>query len=144
MRQIHLYWALVAAVCVTAVTAKVERPVTKLQIGVKHKPASCEAKAVPGDKLHIHYRGQLLDGTVFDESYKRGTPFSFTLGKGEVIKGWDQGINGMCVGEVRKLKIPPALAYGSRGSPPTIPADSSLIFETKLISIEGKETSSEL
>ncbi|KAK9827410.1 hypothetical protein WJX74_000337 [Apatococcus lobatus] len=144
MRAQMLSSLLLIVLTLVTVSAKVEQPVTKLQIGIKQKAASCEAKAVTGDRLHIHYRGQLLDGTIFDESYKRGTPFSFTLGKGEVIKGWDQGINGMCVGEVRKLKIPPALGYGSSGAPPTIPADATLIFETKLVSIEGKEASAEL
>ncbi len=66
-------------------------------------------------------QGALTDGTVFDSSYKRGDPISFTLGKGQVIKGWDQGIAGMCVGEKRKLRIPPHLGYGEHGSPPKIP-----------------------
>ncbi|KAL3151684.1 hypothetical protein ABBQ38_012669 [Trebouxia sp. C0009 RCD-2024] len=109
--------------------------VTKLQIGVKHKPSTCDKKAKAGDKVAVHYSGALTDGSVFDSSYTRGDPISFTLGQGQVIKGWDQGISGMCVGEKRKLRIPPHLGYGDRGSPPKIPGGSTLVFDTELMSI---------
>nr|XP_043610760.1 FK506-binding protein 2-like [Erigeron canadensis] len=115
--------------------------VTELQIGVKHKPASCEMQAHKGDKIKVHYRGKLTDGTVFDSSFERGTPFEFVLGSGQVIKGWDQGLLGMCVGEKRKLKIPAKMGYGDQGSPPKIPGGATLIFDTELISVNGKGSS---
>ncbi|MBA0549225.1 hypothetical protein Golob_020273, partial [Gossypium lobatum] len=68
--------------------------------------------------------GKLTDGTVFDSSFERGDPIEFELGSGQVIKGWDQGLLGMCVGEKRKLKIPAKLGYGDHGSPPKIPGNS--------------------
>eukprot|EP00244_Chara_vulgaris_P012462 TRINITY_DN6564_c0_g1_i4.p1 TRINITY_DN6564_c0_g1~~TRINITY_DN6564_c0_g1_i4.p1 ORF type:complete len:158 (-),score=40.71 TRINITY_DN6564_c0_g1_i4:404-877(-) len=117
--------------------AKQEKEVTQLQIGVKYKPSKCTVKASVGDEVAVHYTGKLVDGTVFDSSLTRGDPISFTLGKGHVIKGWDRGIAGMCLGEKRKLKIPPSLGYGEHGSPPTIPGGATLIFETELISVNG-------
>jgi FKBP-type peptidyl-prolyl cis-trans isomerase len=86
----------------------------------------------------VNYVGTLQNGQKFDSSYDRGTPFSFRLGVGAVIAGWDQGIPGMKVGGKRRLTIPPSLAYGSQGRPPTIPANATLIFEVELISIAGK------
>lgn len=87
--------------------------------------------------LHIHYTGTLLDGTVFDSSEGR-EPLTFTLGSGQVIKGWDRGILGMCVGEIRKLQIPPELAYGESAMG-KIPKNSVLIFSVELIKIERKD-----
>jgi hypothetical protein len=94
--------------------------------------------AAPGDKISVHYVGTLMDGSEFDSSRKRGKPFDFVLGKGQVIKGWDQGVAGMKVGGKRKLVIPPSLAYGARGSPPVIPPNSALQFEVELVAITGK------
>ncbi|KAK9806211.1 hypothetical protein WJX72_005551 [[Myrmecia] bisecta] len=127
--------ACAALLCSVALAATKEKDVTKLQIGVKHKPATCDQKAKAGDTVAVHYRGSLTDGTVFDSSFERGEPIKFTLGQGQVIKGWDQGIAGMCVGEKRKLKIPSDLGYGARGSPPKIPGGATLIFDTELVSI---------
>ncbi|XP_067130190.1 peptidyl-prolyl cis-trans isomerase FKBP2-like [Centruroides vittatus] len=110
----------------------------KLQIGVKKRPEVCDKKSKKGDVLHMHYKGTLEDGTEFDTSYKRGEPLSFTLGSGQVIRGWDQGLLGMCEGEKRKLVIPPDLGYGSAGAPPTIPGDAVLTFEVELVKIERK------
>ncbi len=92
------------------------------------------AEAKAGDKVSVHYVGTLTNGTKFDSSRDRNSPFSFTIGKGEVIQGWDQGIPGMKIGGIRKLTIPPMLAYGetAQGS---IPASSTLIFEVELLSI---------
>jgi len=109
--------------------------VEKLQIGVKYRPEICDRKSKSGDKLSMHYVGTLLDGSEFDSSRKRGEPFVFTLGSGQVIKGWDQGLSGMCIGEKRNLKIPGHLAYGKRGSPPKIPPDATLKFEVELLDI---------
>lgn len=90
-----------------------------------------------GDKVEVHYRGTLeADGTEFDASYNRGKPLNFHVGKGQVIKGWDQGLLDMCIGEKRRLTIQPEWGYGSRGMGP-IPADSVLIFETELVGIAG-------
>ncbi|KAG2602869.1 hypothetical protein PVAP13_5KG712900 [Panicum virgatum] len=119
-------------------SAKKSGDVTELQIGVKHKPESCTLQVHKGDKIKVHYRGTLTDGSVFDSSYDRGDPFEFTLGNGQVIKGWDQGLLGMCVGEKRKLKIPAKMGYGERGSPPKIPGGATLIFDTELIAVNGK------
>lgn len=95
-----------------------------------------EKEAAAGDTVSVHYTGTLEDGTKFDSSLDRGQPITFELGKGRVIKGWDQGIEGMKIGEKRKLTIPPDLAYGAGGSPPAIPPNATLIFETELVSIE--------
>eukprot|EP01132_Coremiostelium_polycephalum_P010754 gene10754-13162_t len=106
----------------------------KLKIGVKFRPKECTRKTVPGDRLKIHYTGTLLNGDKFDSSVDRNDPFEFTLARGEVIKGWDQGLLGMCIGEKRKLTIPPSLGYGDRPAG-KIPAGSHLVFETELIDI---------
>ncbi|KAH7118933.1 FK506-binding protein-like protein 2 precursor [Dendryphion nanum] len=101
------------------------------------KAVPCVRKTEPGDKISVNYKGTLQsDGSQFDSSYDRGQPFTFKLGAGQVIQGWDQGLLGMCIGEGRKLTIPPHMAYGSSGSGP-IPPGSTLIFETELMGIEG-------
>jgi len=115
-----------------------KKAVTKLQIGVKKRVEDCEQRSKKGDSLQMHYTGTLQDGTEFDSSIPRGEPLTFTLGMGQVIKGWDQGLLNMCVGEKRKLVIPPALGYGSSGAPPKIPGDSVLIFEVELVKIDRK------
>ncbi|KAM1265581.1 hypothetical protein ACFX2J_035250 [Malus domestica] len=87
-----------------------------------------------GDEVEVHYTGTLLDGTQFDSSRDGGTPFKFTLGQGQVIKGWDEGIRTMKKGENALFTIPPALAYGESGSPPTIPPSATLQFDVELLS----------
>ncbi|XP_013186102.1 peptidyl-prolyl cis-trans isomerase FKBP2 [Amyelois transitella] len=111
----------------------------KLQIGVKKRPAECPIKSRKGDLLHMHYTGTLEDGTEFDSSIPRGNPLTFTLGSGQVIKGWDQGLIGMCEGEQRKLVIPPELAYGEAGAPPKIPKSATLTFHVDLVKIDRKD-----
>lgn len=85
----------------------------------------------------------MTDGTKFDSSYDRNSPLSFTLGQGRVIQGWEQGLLDMCIGEKRKLTIPPELGYGARGVGP-IPANSELIFDTELVGIAGVPEKDEL
>jgi peptidylprolyl isomerase len=90
-----------------------------------------------GDTVHVQYTGTLMNGTKFDSSYDHGgQPFKFTIGKGEVIKGWDQGVVGMKIGGKRRLRIPADLGYGAAGSPPSIPPNAGLVFEIEMISID--------
>ena len=94
------------------------------------------AIATKGKTVSVHYAGRLTDGTKFDSSYDRGQPIDFHLGAGEVIKGWDQGIEGMKVGGKRKLTIPPDLAYGARGTPGgPIPPNATLVFDVELVGV---------
>ena len=89
-----------------------------------------------GDAVSVHYVGTLENGTKFDSSRDRGQPFSFSLGAGQVIEGWDKGVLGMKIGEVRKLTIPPEMGYGANGIPGAIPENATLIFEVELLGIK--------
>jgi len=131
---------------------------SRLQIGVKKRVDGCEIRSKKGDTLHIHYIGTLQDsGVEFDRS-RRDEPFSFTVGSSQincalsikdsnfnekmgqnrVIKGWEQGVLGMCVGEKRKVVVPPELGYGETGAPPDIPPNAVLAFELELVKIDQR------
>ncbi len=93
--------------------------------------------ATKGKTVSVHYTGVLTNGTKFDSSLDRGQPIVFALGTGRVIKGWDQGIEGMKVGGKRKLTIPPELAYGARGTPGgPIPPNATLVFDVELVAVQ--------
>ena len=91
------------------------------------------AEAKSGSAVKVDYTGTLVDGTKFDSSKDRGQPFTFVIGGGQVIKGWEQGVVGMKVGGRRKLTIPSELGYGREGRPPTIPPNSTLVFDIELL-----------
>lgn len=92
--------------------------------------------AKSGDTVDVHYTGKLKNGTKFDSSVDRGQPFTFPLGAGKVIKGWDEGVAGMKEGGKRTLIIPPQLAYGKRGAGNVIPPDAELTFEVELLKVK--------
>ncbi|MDP3947397.1 MAG: FKBP-type peptidyl-prolyl cis-trans isomerase [bacterium] len=94
------------------------------------------AEARPGNRVTVHYVGTLMNGTKFDSSRDRGEPFAFTLGKGEVIKGWDLGVAGMKMGGKRKLTIASELAYGERGAGGIIGSNETLVFEVELLDVK--------
>jgi FKBP-type peptidyl-prolyl cis-trans isomerase FkpA len=94
------------------------------------------AEALAGKTVSVHYTGWLTDGTKFDSSKDRGQPFSFPLGAGRVIKGWDEGVAGMKVGGKRTLTIPPNLGYGAQGAPGAIPPNATLKFEVELLDVK--------
>jgi len=107
----------------------------ELKMQVTHSPGRCGKIARAGDQLTMHYTGKLSSGRKFDSSVDRNKPFQFTLGVGQVIAGWDEGLSGMCVGEKRTLVIPPDLAYGEQGVGAVIPPCSVLVFDVELLEI---------
>ena len=99
--------------------------------------AGTGAQVQKNDQVSVHYTGWLSNGQKFDSSRDRGQPFDVTIGQGQVIKGWDEGVPGMKVGGVRKLIIPPDLGYGPQGQPPTIPANATLVFLVEVVADKG-------
>lgn len=108
----------------------------ELKVEIVKSSDSCSRKSKKGDILSMHYTGTLVDGKEFDSSRPRGEPFRFQIGLGQVIKGWDQGLLDMCVGDKRKLTVPPSLGYGDAGAGDRIPPGATLVFETELTKIE--------
>mmetsp|Transcript_70221 Transcript_70221/g.222645 ORF Transcript_70221/g.222645 Transcript_70221/m.222645 type:complete len:375 (+) Transcript_70221:203-1327(+) len=99
---------------------------------------TCILRAARGDKIRINYTGRLKDGTVFEDTVKIGRPGEFTLGDGNLIEGWEEGIPGMCVGERRRLVIPHKMAYGAEGKPGSIPPKATLTFDLELLAVNGE------
>jgi len=100
------------------------------------KPGDGENFPKPGQTVTVHYTGKLTDGQTFDSSRSRGTPFRFVIGKGQVIKGWDEGVAQMSIGQQATLTCSPDYAYGSRGFPGAIPPNSTLMFDVELLGID--------
>lgn len=113
-----------------------EKRTTSSGLGIEVVRIGSGAVADPGHEVSVHYHGTLADGSVFDSSRGRSAPFNFGLGKGHVIKGFEEGITGMRVGEIRRLTIPPELGYGSKSPSGKIPANSTLIFEIELLGVK--------
>ena len=136
MQLTKFFLPLLLPISIVSATEEDPEPFTELSVHITKRvaPEDCKIKATNGDVVKVHYTGRFRsDGKVFDSSVTRGVPFTFRLGAGQVIKGWDQGILGMCVGEARTLKIPAELAYGARGIPGAIPANADMIFDVTLL-----------
>ncbi len=113
-----------------------DKKVTNSGLGYIDMVVGNGAEAKPGQQVTVHYTGYLLDGKKFDSSVDRGQPFTFTLGAGRVIRGWDEGVASMKVGGKRKLIIPPQLAYGERGAGGVIPPNAELVFDVELLGVQ--------
>merc|ERR1711962_1830854 len=107
-----------------------------LKVEYLTKPEDCERKAMNGQMLTMHYTGTLEDGSKFDSSVDRNEPFKFQIGVGQVIKGWEEGVLGMCIGEKRRLIVPPELGYGDQGAGEVIPGGATLYFDIELLETE--------
>ena len=109
---------------------------TKPELQIEYLNKGQGAAPAPGDTVVVHYTGWLTDGRKFDSSKDRGQPFSFPIGRGQVIKGWDEGVAGMKVGGKRELVIPADLGYGTRGAGGVIPPNATLKFEVELLDVK--------
>lgn len=131
-----LLCVLLALLCTSSIAKKKAKGVT---IITESKPDDCKEFAEKGDTLLVHYTGALESGQVFDSSRAKGRePFSLVLGSGQVIKGWEEGLLGMCVGEMRKLVIQPEMAYGMTGIEGVIPGNSVLLFSVELLDLKKR------
>ncbi|KAI9344314.1 hypothetical protein BDR26DRAFT_857599 [Obelidium mucronatum] len=141
MRVFSVLLSLVATAALSF-AADTKAPPTELVVDVTKEVAAedCTRKSADGDKLSMHYTGTIFGtGKQFDSSVGR-RPFQFTLGGGQVIKGWDQGLKDMCIGEKRTLTIPPSLGYGDRGAGGVIPGGATLVFDVELLDILNQRT----
>merc|ERR1712121_124998 len=129
-----------SALAILAAVANADVLPSGLEIQYVSVPDNCEIKVKRSDLLTMHYTGTLVDGTKFDSSVDRNEPFQFQIGIGQVIKGWDEGIVGMCEGEKRKLIVPPHLGYGDQGAGDVIPGGATLHFDVELMGIEEGPT----
>jgi FKBP-type peptidyl-prolyl cis-trans isomerase FkpA len=119
------------------VIREIDMSIVTTDSGLKYEDVTVGegAEAVAGKSVSVHYTGWLTDGQKFDSSKDRNDPFAFVLGGGMVIKGWDEGVQGMKVGGIRKLTIPPQLGYGVRGAGGVIPPNATLVFEVELLGV---------
>ena len=136
-RALSATLALVPVLLLAACSGNTDAPSSGGSLVVQDLVVGAGATAATGDVVTVNYVGTLTNGTKFDSSYDHNQPYTFRLGAGAVIAGWDQGVVGMKVGGKRRLTIPPSLGYGSQANGP-IPANSTLIFEIELLSIAGK------
>ena len=121
------------AIAIVSLLAGLPAFASELKVETLVKGAGIQAEK--NKKVTVHYEGRLEDGTIFDASKPRGQPFSFTIGAGQVIEGWELGVAGMKVGEQRRLTIPPNLAYGKNGAGDAIPPNATLLFDIELLSV---------
>ena len=110
-------------------------PITPSGLNIEDLVLGEGAVAAAGQNVTVHYTGRLINGSKFDSSKDRNDPFAFHLGAGQVIRGWDEGVQGMLVGGKRKLTIPPELGYGARGAGGVIPPNATLVFEVELLGV---------
>lgn len=125
-----------ASLLVALALAEPELKPSGLKVDYVSVPDPCDRKALKGQMLTMHYTGTLEDGTKFDSSHDRNEPFKFQIGVGQVIQGWEEGVLGMCVGEKRRLIVPPELGYGDQGAGDIIPGGATLYFDIELLSTE--------
>merc|ERR1712203_99071 len=125
---------------VALVAAEPQLTASGLKVEYLSKPDSCDKVARNGDMLEMHYTGTLEDGKKFDSSYDRSEAFKFQIGVGQVIKGWEEGVLGMCIGEKRRLIVPPELGYGAQGAGDIIPGGATLFFDVELVGAEEGPT----
>jgi rhodanese-related sulfurtransferase len=130
------FWAILLATALLAVAHPVMPSFAQTDVAIKVLKAGVGEEAVRHSRVEVHYTGWLQDGTKFDSSNDRGQPLEFTIGAGQVIPGWDLGIEGMRSGGKRELTIPPQLAYGRNGAGSTIPPNATLKFEVELVSVK--------